>query len=99
MVEVDRRAALAQVATGHPKTRDGNVEALRSLRVARSSARDQRADCLRQIKALIVTAPNATLRERLQPLTKAKLLHACAAMRPDTSRVDDPEQVASRPDA
>ncbi|MEO3828025.1 hypothetical protein ABGB11_30125, partial [Actinomadura sp. B10D3] len=39
--------------TGVPKQRDGRIEALRNLRVARRSAIDQRADAQRQIKALI----------------------------------------------
>jgi transposase len=91
--EAAARAALGRVATGHPKTRDGGVEALRVLRVARCSARDQRADCMRQIKALIVTAPPA-LRERLQTLTKAKLVKTCAGLRPDTAHLGDPEQAA-----
>ncbi|MFF3667200.1 IS110 family transposase [Microtetraspora malaysiensis] len=59
------KAALAGDRTGTPKQRDGRIEALRNLRVARRSAVDQRADVQRQIKALIVTAPN-DLRERLR---------------------------------
>ncbi len=89
--EAAARAVLAGVATGQPKCRDGQVEALRNLRVARRSAVEQRADCMRQLKALIVTAP-AGLRERLQPLTKAILLDTCAGLRPDTARVGDPVQ-------
>lgn len=53
--EAAARAALARVRTGTPKQRDGQVEALRNLRVARRSAVDQRADCIRQIKSLLVT--------------------------------------------
>ena len=55
--EAAARAALAQVRTGIPKARDGQVEALRNLRVARRSAIDARADALRQIRALIVLHP------------------------------------------
>src|SRR4051812_12917826 len=55
--EAAARAAVARVRTGLPKRRDGRVEALRNLRVARRSAVEQRADCQRRIKALIVTAP------------------------------------------
>ena len=86
-------AALAQVRTGTPKQRDGQVEALRNLRVARRSAVDQRADCQRRIKTLIVTAPES-LRSRLRDLAKQELLTTCAALRPDTVRVGDPEQAA-----
>ncbi|MET7951858.1 hypothetical protein [Micromonospora sp. NPDC005324] len=42
----------------HPKQRDGQIEALRNLRVARRGAVDQRAETQRQMKALIVTAPD-----------------------------------------
>lgn len=49
------KTALAGERTGAPKQRDGRIEALRNLRVARRSAVDQRAEAQRQIKALIVT--------------------------------------------
>lgn len=91
--EAAARAALARVRTGVPKRRDGHVEALRNLRVARRSAVDQRADCMRRIKTLIVTAPE-NLRARLRGLPKQALLNACAGLRPHTTRVDDPEQAA-----
>jgi transposase len=87
------RAALAGVRTGAPKQRDGQVEALRNLRVARRSAIDQRADCQRQVKSLIVTAPEP-LRAQLRELKNTRLLATCAALRPDTTRIGDPEQAA-----
>ena len=52
------KTALAGQRTGTPKQRDGRVEALRNLRVARRSAVEQRADTQRQMKTLIVTAPD-----------------------------------------
>ena len=48
--EAAARAVLSRVRTGLPKRRDGQVEALRNLRVVRRSAVAQRADCLRRIK-------------------------------------------------
>jgi len=87
------RTALGRVRTGVPKARNGQVEALRNLRVARRSAVNQRADCMRQIKTLIVTAPEA-LRERLRGLGDTRLLGYCAALRPDTTRIGEPEQAA-----
>lgn len=89
--EAAARAALAGVRTGVPKQRGGRVEALRNLRVARRSAVDQRADCMRRIKTLIITAPEE-LRERLRGLPKQQLLNSCAGLRPDTTRVDEPDQ-------
>ena len=91
--EAAARAALARVRTGVPKQRDGAVEALRNLRVARRSAIDQRADCQRQIKSLIVTAPEP-LRAQLRGLQNARLIATCAGLRPDPARIDDPEQAA-----
>lgn len=86
-------AALGRVRTGLPKQRDGQVEALRNLRVARRSAVAQRADCMRRIKTLIITAPQE-LRQRLRDLGDTALLKACAALRPDLSRVGEPAQAA-----
>ena len=91
--EAAARAALAKVATGIPKARAGRVEALRNLRVARRSAVDQRSDCMRQIKTLIVTAPD-DLRARLRALSDRELRRTCAALRPDTTRAGEPEQAA-----
>lgn len=72
-------------APAPPKQRDGPIEALRNLRIARRSAIDQRADTQRQIKALIVTAPDA-LRRRLRGLTSTKLrLTAVHGVGPDTA--------------
>lgn len=87
------RAGLSRVRTGTPKDRTGRVEALRNLRVARRSAVGQRADCLRRIKTLLVTAPE-TLRERLRDLTDGDLIDACAGLRPDRARVAQPQQAA-----
>lgn len=91
--EAAARTALAGVRTGTPKDRSGAVEALRNLRVARRSAIDQRADCQRRIKTLIVTAPEL-LRVQLRGLTNARLIATCAGLRPDLDRVGQPEQAA-----
>jgi transposase len=76
------QAAQSGRATGRPKHRQGRVEALRALRVARRSAIDQRADTQRQLKALIITAPDA-LRAPLRDLTDTQLITTCARMRPN----------------
>jgi transposase len=88
--EAAARAALAQVRTGTPKQRNGRVEALRSLRVARRSAIAQRADTQRRMKALIVTAPEV-LREQLRSVSDRQLIQMCAGMRPDRRRAADPD--------
>lgn len=91
--EAAARAALARRRVGVPKQRDGRVEALRHLRVARRSAVDQRADCLRRIKTLIVTAAEP-LRARLRDLPDRELLTVCASLRPEHDRVGEPLQAA-----
>jgi transposase len=83
------KTALAGERIGTPKQRDGRIEAVRTLRVARRSAVDQRADAQRQMKALIVTAPDE-LRERLRPLSVKELIAMCAALRPDRSQAAGP---------
>ena len=83
------RAALAGERTGIPKQRDGRVEALRNLRVARRSAVEQRADTQRQIKTLIVTAPDE-LRAQLRGLAVKQLIATCANLRPDPADAATP---------
>lgn len=85
------RAVLAGRATGIPKTRTGPVEAIRVLRVARTSAVTDRAHALTRIKALLITAPDG-LHTSLTGLTATRLIGACAALRPDRTRAGDPEQ-------
>jgi transposase len=87
--EAAARAALSRRRTGTPKRQDGQVEALRVLRVARRSAVSQRADVLRQIKMLIVTAPQQ-VRAGLNALGDRALLAACAGQDPDPARAADP---------
>ncbi len=87
--EAAARAVLAGRATGAAKAHDGIVECIRVLRIARSSARDQRADCMRRLKSLLVTAPEA-LRTQLRGLSDAKLVATCAAARPDRSHAATP---------
>ena len=50
------RAALSGTATGLPKSRDGNVEAIRVLMIARRSAVDTRIETLNQLRHMAFTA-------------------------------------------
>ncbi len=81
------RAALAGTATGTPKARDGHVEAIRALRVARSSAVKSRSQTTNQLKSLLVSAP-AELREQLRALSTTALVRTCARLRPDRDFAD-----------
>jgi len=67
------KAVLSGSAAGVPKLRDGRVEAIRALRVARSSAVKARSQATNQIKALIITGP-PELREQLRHLPTAKII-------------------------
>ena len=87
--EAAARAALAGRRIGVPKDRDGQVEALRSLRVARRGGVQHRADVLKQMKALLVTAPEP-VRAELSALTNARLVAACADADVPADRVGDP---------
>ena len=51
------RAVLSGGATGAPKSRDGNVEAIRALLVAKRSARDSRLRAVHQMRQLSYTDP------------------------------------------
>jgi transposase len=75
------RAAFAGDALGAPKTRDGNVEAIRVLRLARNSAKRDRTRALNQMRALVITAPDE-LRSQLRGLSIPRLVRAAAGFRP-----------------
>jgi transposase len=75
------RSAQGGDATGKAKTRDGNVEAMRVLRIARSSARSNRTQALNQMRSIISTAPDA-LREELRDLSIYEVLERASTFRP-----------------
>jgi transposase len=79
--EAAARAALNGEADGQPKAADGEVEALRALRVARRSALKARTQAGNQIRDLIVTAPE-DLRSRLRSLSTEARVELCAGFRP-----------------
>ncbi|WP_274919614.1 IS110 family transposase [Streptomyces sp. WZ-12] len=81
-------AVLSGRATGTPKTRNGIVEAIRSLRVVRKSAVKARTQTINQIRTLIVTAPSA-VREKLRDLSTSALIDTLARSRP-TGDLADP---------
>ena len=75
------RAALSGRASGAPKGRDGAVEAIRALMVARRSARHERTQAINQARALVLTGPDE-LRARFDGLRAGALAEAVAALRP-----------------
>ena len=79
------RAALSGDAAGEAKSRDGNVESMRVLRVARASARKGRTQALNQMRGLISTAPEP-IRAELRGLNVFRLLERASTYRPGSKR-------------
>ena len=83
------RAVLAGEAAGEPKSADGRVEMMQTLRSARRSAVKTRSQAANQLQGFVVTAPEE-LRQRLRELTTKKLVSVAARMRPGQD-LDDVE--------
>jgi len=76
------RSAQGQRQLGAAKSKDGNVEAIRALMVARRSARDTKIKTLNQIRHLGFTAPEE-IRQSLQGVSRRLIAKRAAAMRPN----------------
>ena len=81
------RAALSGEASVIPKSRNGPVEQMRVLMVARRSAREQRIQSLNQLRHLVFCAPEP-IRVRYKNRYKTGLVTEAANMRPN--RGSDP---------
>ena len=75
------KAVLAGAATAIPKSADGAVEMIRTIKVAKDVAVKARTSAMITLKQILVNAPTE-LREELQPLSKMVLIRRCAALRP-----------------
>ena len=75
------RAALSGSASVTPKTRNGPVEQMRILMVARRSARSQRIETLNQLRHLVFTGPEQ-VRARFKDRPKTGLVSEVAKLRP-----------------
>ena len=89
------RAALSGRACGAAKSRDGNVEAIRALVVAKRSARSAKIQALNQIRHLSFTAPDG-LRHRLAGVSRQQLAARAGALRPATGEGADPVIAATK---
>jgi transposase len=74
------RAVLAGEASGVPKSGNGRVEMIRTLRAARRSAIKARTQAANQLQGLRVTAPEE-LRRRLRGLTTKELVSVAGRFR------------------
>ena len=75
------RAAQSGRARGAPKGRDGQVEAIRALMVAKRTARAERVQTINQARALVLTGPD-DIRVRFAKHATAALVAELAALRP-----------------
>src|SRR5450755_529840 len=75
------RAAQSGRARGAPKGRDGAVEAIRALMVAKRSAAGERTQTINQARALVLTGPG-DLRIRFAGHKPAALVTGLASLRP-----------------
>jgi transposase len=78
--EAAARAVLAGEASGEPKSGDGSVEMIRTLRAARRSAVKARTQAANQLQGMRVTAPEQ-LRNRLRGLSTKELVSVAARFR------------------
>jgi transposase len=83
------RAALEGKRISVAKSRDGQIEALRVLRVARETAVKSRRSALQLLRMMIIAAPDE-VRDQTRNLTRMQLIRTCAAWRPDVDAADDP---------
>src|SRR5215211_404246 len=86
--EAAARAILAGEASGVPKSGDGEVEMIRTLRAARRSAMKARTQAANQLQGLRVRAPEQLL-NRLRGLSTKELVSVAARFRLG----DDPRDV------
>ena len=79
------RAAQSGDASGAAKTRNGNVEMMRVLRLVKLSARRGRTVALNQMRSIVATGPEE-LRARFRDLPAGALIAQAAALRPAGNR-------------
>ena len=80
------RAAQSGRADGAPKGRDGAVEAIRALMVAKRSATGERTQTINQARALVLTGPD-DIRARFARHGTAALVAGLASLRPRRGHV------------
>ena len=84
--ECAARAVLAGDAASIPKMHNGAAEALRTLSLVRRSAVKAKTQTINQIRALLVSAPQA-IRDAVYKADAAKCVAACAAVSQNTVSV------------
>jgi transposase len=77
------RAVLAGTATATPKAKTGPVEAIRMLRVVRSTAVKSRTQTMNALHSILICAPQE-LHDELVSLRGRTLINRCAGLRPES---------------
>jgi transposase len=90
--EAAARAVLAGTATVVPKRADGPVEAIRALRIARLGAIKAKTAATNTLRGILITAPEPLRAQLPSGGSPNKIIDACARLRPDPDRLDDPTQ-------
>lgn len=94
---IDAEAAARKVISGEAtvlaKARDGRIEAIRNLRVARNSAVKSRVAALVQLGQVLVTAP-AEVRETITRRGLPAKARQCATFEVDVERIGEPPHAA-----
>uniref|UniRef100_UPI001F37AA51 transposase n=1 Tax=Micromonospora coerulea TaxID=47856 RepID=UPI001F37AA51 len=85
--EAAARAVLAGTASTTPKNRDGQVEAIRVIRAARTSAVKSRTAATNALVGMVRTAPEP-LRAQFLELRNSELIITAAALRPALDLAD-----------
>lgn len=70
------RAVLARTATATPKSKNGVIEVIRMLRIARNTAVKSRTQAMNALHSIVVSAPDL-LRDDLIGLSKRTLVRRC----------------------
>jgi transposase len=83
------RVVLSGEGTATPKLADGQIEAIRLVKIARDTAVKAHTATIITLKAVLVTASDE-LRGELEPLTDHRLITACAGSDTDGD-ISDPE--------
>lgn len=73
------RVVLSGSGTATPKLADGEIEAIRLIKIARDSAVKVRSTTIISLKTVLITASDE-LRRTLEPLSDHKLILACASL-------------------
>lgn len=82
------RSVLAARSRALPKSKSGPVEAIRMLRVSRSTAVKARTQAMNALQSIVVSAPGP-LHDELIALTGRHLITRCARLRPEQGELID----------